>query len=107
MAREMIFTGRFLSAREALEIGLVNRCFPADQLLAKTRETATLIASKGRASLQAAKDAVRQGLNADLQTGLAIERDAFALCISSPDAQEGTSAFIEKRKAVFTGKRDS
>jgi len=107
MAREMIFTGRFLSAKEALELGLVNRCFPTDQLLVEARKTATLIASKGRASLQAAKDAVRQGLNADLQTGLAIERDAFALCISSPDAQEGTSAFIEKRKAVFTGKRDS
>jgi enoyl-CoA hydratase len=105
-AKEMIFTGKFLSAGEALELGLVNRTFPADQLLAEARKTAAVIAAKGRASLRAAKDTVRQGLNADLQTGLALERDAFALCLSSPDAQEGTSAFIEKRKAVFTAKRD-
>ena len=107
LARELIFTGRYLSAPEAKAIGLVNRCHPADELLAKTRETAKQIAAKGKASLRAAKETIRQGLNTDLETGLAIERDAFALCISSPDAQEGTAAFLEKRKAHFSGNRDA
>lgn len=106
MARELIFTGRHLSAAEALEIGLVNRCFPPAELLEETMKTAKLIAGKGKASLRAAKDAVRDGLGVDLRTGLNIERDAFALCVASPDAQEGTSAFLEKRKPVFTGERD-
>jgi enoyl-CoA hydratase len=106
MAREMIFTGKFLTASEAKEIGLVNRCFPPDQLLSETQAVARLMAKNGRVSLRAAKDAIRAGQNVDLQTGLAIERDAFALCLASPDAKEGTTAFLEKRKAKFTGRRD-
>ena len=102
-AKEMIFTGKHLNAAEAREIGLVNRIFPPDELLPAAMETAKLIAGKGKASLCAAKQTVNQGLNADLATGLAIERDAFALCLASPDAEEGTSAFLEKRKPVFTG----
>lgn len=106
MARELIFTGRHISAQEALKAGLVNDCLPADKLLPKVYEVAKLIGHKGKASLQAAKNAIRQGLNCDLNTGLEIERDAFALCLSSPDAREGTSAFLEKRKAQFTGIRN-
>lgn len=106
-ARELIFTGKHISAQEALKAGLVNECLPADSLLPKVYEVAGLIAQKGKASLQAAKSAIRQGLNCDLNTGLEIERDAFALCISSPDAREGTNAFLEKRKATFTGGRNS
>lgn len=102
-AKEMIFTGKHLTAAEAREIGLVNRIFSPDELLPAVMETAKLIAGKGKASLCAAKQTVNQGLNADLATGLAIERDAFALCLASPDAQEGTGAFLEKRKPVFTG----
>ena len=106
-AKEMIFTGKHLSAAEAKEIGLVNKIFPPAELLAAAAETAKLIAGKGRASLCAAKQSVDQGLNADLATGLAIERDAFALCLASPDAKEGTGAFLEKRKPVFTGDLNS
>lgn len=106
LARELIFTGKYLTAAEAKAVGLVNCCLPPDQLLAGVYEVARNIARKGRASLQAAKDAVRQGLNCDLQTGLAIERDAFALCLASTDAEEGLTAFLEKRKAVFNGGRE-
>lgn len=107
LARELIFTGKYLSAVEAKSIGLVNCCLPSDQLMKGVQELARTISRKGRASLAAAKDAIRQGLNGDLQTGLAIERDAFALCFTSPDAKEGTTAFLEKRKAVFSGGRQA
>lgn len=106
MARELIFTGKYISAADARETGLVNLCLPSDRLMAGTYEVARQIAKKGRASLRAAKDAIRQGLNCDLHTGLEIERDAFALCLSSPDAREGTTAFLEKRKAEFSSRRD-
>lgn len=102
-AKEMIFTGKHLTAAEAKEIGLVNKIFAPAELMPAATETAKLIATKGKASLCAAKQTVNQGLNADLATGLAIERDAFALCLASPDAKEGTGAFLEKRKPVFTG----
>ena len=106
LAREMIYTGRMIDAEEALQMGLVNRVCPDDQLMETVRETAKLIAAKGRVSLRAAKHAINAGLNVDLASGLALENDAFALCLTSPDAREGTGAFLEKRAAVFTGGLD-
>lgn len=103
MAKEMIFTGKMISASEALIIGMVNRVFAPDALMEETLKTAKLIASKGKVSLRAAKQAINDGINADLATGCCIEADAFALCMSSKDKNEGTSAFLEKRKAVFKG----
>jgi len=107
IARELIFTGRFISAEEAKAIGIVSKIYAPEELLDGALETARLIASKGKASLMLAKAAIRQGLNTDLKSGLAIERDAFALCLASPDAKEGTGAFLEKRTPVFSGRRDN
>ena len=76
------------------------------ELMDAVRETARLIAAKGRVALRAAKQAINTGLNVDLESGLALENDAFALCLASPDAQEGTGAFLEKRPAVFSGPLD-
>lgn len=103
MAKEMIFTGKMVSAAEAKEIGLVNKVCAQADLMAEVMKTAKTIASKGRVSLRAAKQAVNNGLNTDLATGLNIECDAFALCMASEDSKEGTSAFLEKRKAAFKG----
>jgi enoyl-CoA hydratase len=102
-AKELIFSGRMLSAREALEMGLVNRVCPPEDLMTECLATARLIASKGRVSLRAAKQVIQQGLECDLATGLALETDAFALCLASQDAREGTTAFLEKRPAIFQG----
>jgi enoyl-CoA hydratase len=102
-AKELIFTGRMIPAAEAAEIGLVNRVVPAAALMEAVLGTAREIASKGRVSLRAAKQAVNQGMNADLATGCHIEIDAFALVMASPDAKEGTTAFLEKRKPAFRG----
>ena len=106
MAKELIFSGRMISAVEAARIGLVNLVVPADELMAAVLKTAKEIASKGRVSLRAAKQSVNRGLDTDLASGCAVEIDAFALCMASPDGKEGTTAFLEKRKADFKGRLD-
>jgi len=103
MAKEMIFTGKMISAAEAHAVGWVNTVCSQDELMAEVMKTATIIASKGKASLRAAKQAINSGMDVDLKTGCRIEIDAFAICLSSPDAKEGTLAFLEKRKANFKG----
>lgn len=102
-AKEMIFTGRMITASEALGAGMVNRVVAPEALMDETVKTAKTMASKGRVSLRAAKQAINGGINSDLTTGCRIEVDSFALCMSSKDAKEGTSAFLEKRKADFKG----
>jgi enoyl-CoA hydratase len=104
-AKELIFTGKMIPAPEAAEMGVVNAVFPTDTLLAETRKTAETIAKMGKFSLSAAKRTINDGLNADLETGLSLEASAFGLCMASVDAKEGTTAFLEKRKPDFTGKR--
>ena len=104
MAKELIYTGNMISAAEGKQIGLVNKVVAPGSLLEEVMTVARAIAGKGKASLRAAKQAVNNGMNADLATGLSIEIDAFALSFSSPDAKEGTTAFLEKRKAEFSGK---
>ncbi|MFZ1983926.1 MAG: enoyl-CoA hydratase-related protein [Desulfatitalea sp.] len=102
-AKELLFTGKMISAQEALGLGIVNRVVAPEALVDQVMATAREMADKGRVALRAIKQAVHFGLNADLATGLRIETDAFAICMASPDAKEGTRAFLEKRKAVFTG----
>lgn len=103
IAKEMIFTGKMIPAEKAAAVGMVNKVCAADALMDKVLKTASAIASKGKVSLRAAKQAISSGLNTDLATGLKIEVDAFALCMAGTDAKEGTSAFLEKRKAIFNG----
>jgi len=103
MAKEMIFTGKMIKADEAYRLGLANKVCPPESLMDEVLKTAKTIASKGKVSLRGAKHAVNTGMNSDLVTGCNIEIDAFALCFASEDAKEGTSAFLEKRKAQFKG----
>ena len=103
MAKELVFTGKMISATEAENIGLVNKVVPQDQLMEEVIKTAREIAFKGKASLRAAKQTINFGLNADLATGIHIEVEGFGLCFGSSDSKEGTSAFLEKRKPEFKG----
>jgi enoyl-CoA hydratase len=103
MAKEMIFTGKMISAAEAQGLGMVNRVVPAESLMTEVMATAKGICQKGKVSLRAAKQVINAGLNVDLKTGCRMEVDAFALCMASEDGKEGTTAFLEKRKAVFKG----
>ena len=100
-AKEMIFTGKMISAEEAVEMGMVNRVFSPDTLMVEVMKTATLMASKGSVSLRAAKKAVNNGMDVDLASGCDIELNEFALCFASDDSKEGTAAFLEKRKPDF------
>jgi enoyl-CoA hydratase len=102
-AKEMIFTGNVISAGKALEYGIINKVLAPESLLDEVKKTAKIIESKGKVSLRATKEVINIGMNADLDTGLALEAGAFALCMAGEDASEGTSAFLEKRKPAFKG----
>jgi enoyl-CoA hydratase len=102
-AKELCLTGAMISAREAMEMGLANKVFPPASLMEETRKIASLIAGKGRVATRAVKEVIDRGMDVDLQSGCALELEAFALCFASEDAREGTAAFVEKRKPNFTG----
>jgi enoyl-CoA hydratase len=104
MAKELIFTGRRIGAAEALHIGLVNRTVPAEALLDECRRMAAQICEAGPIAVQQAKYAINRGLETDLNTGLAIESNAYWICIPTEDRLEGLAAFREKRKPVYRGK---
>jgi len=103
MAKELIFTGKMIPAAEAKNIGLANKVCSQEQLMDEAVKTAKTIASRGKVSVRAAKQAITNGMNVDLTTGCRMEIDAFALCFTSPDAKEGASAFLEKRAPEFKG----
>jgi len=96
-------TGVIISAQEAKEIGLVNKVFPPDKLWEETMKTAQLIATKGKVSLRGVKECIDRGYNLDLRDGCYMEIDAFALCATSPDREDGMTAFLDKRKPEFKG----
>jgi enoyl-CoA hydratase len=103
-AMEMILTGEIIDAKTAFAIGLINQLVPLDQLESKTMEIANRIAEKSPIALSLAKEAVKIASRSNLDEGLRREVDLFALCFSTEDKDEGVAAFLEKRKAVFTGK---
>ncbi|MDY6970956.1 MAG: enoyl-CoA hydratase-related protein [Thermodesulfobacteriota bacterium] len=103
MAKELCMTGVMISAREAKEIGLVNKVFPPERLWEETMKTADLLASKGKFSMKAIKRCIDRGLDTDMSSGCYMESDAFGMCMATPDGKEGMSAFLEKRKPEFEG----
>jgi enoyl-CoA hydratase/carnithine racemase len=103
IAKELIFTGRRIDAQEALSIGLVNYVYDAPRLLDECRKLAAMICETGPIAIEQAKYAINKGLETDLQTGLAIESNAYWLTIPTKDRLEGLAAFREKRKPVYLG----
>ena len=103
-AKELIFTGDIIDAREAERIGLINKVFPADELMDRTMEIARKIADKGPLALKLAKMAMNMGMETGLTIGLGYERLARTLVHGSEDRIEGMNAFIEKRKPQFKGR---
>ena len=100
-AKELIFTARKLTAAEALEMGLVNRVVPREQLLPTAFEIAARIAEQGPLAVRAAKRAINGGLA--MANGLALEWEAYQSIIPTQDRLEGLRAFAEKRAPVYRG----
>jgi enoyl-CoA hydratase len=102
-AKELIFTGDLIDAKEAERIGLVNRVVPASELDSVVRGIAEKIAEKSPVAIRLAKAAINRGLRTNLETGLAYEKELYAMSQTTEDKAEGIAAFLEKRKPVFKG----
>jgi enoyl-CoA hydratase len=103
-AKHLILTGDVIDAKQALEIGLVTAVTPPGQLQIRARELAKKILRQGPLAARLAKVALNASARVDMESGLLIETLAQALCYSSDDKLEGTTAFLEKRKPKFTGR---
>jgi enoyl-CoA hydratase len=103
-ALELILTARRLTSEEALHYGLLTKAVPQNQLLEECLKLAEEMLANGPVALQQAKFAVKQGMNADLQTGLQIERKAYEVTIPTEDRLEALQAFSGKRKPEFKGR---
>jgi enoyl-CoA hydratase/carnithine racemase len=98
IAAEMLFTGRSINAAEAYRIGLVNKVVPQAELMSMAKQMADMLCKPGPLAVRAAKKAMYDGLSASLEKGLEIEKEMTDLVVSTEDFDEGTKAFVEKRK---------
>jgi enoyl-CoA hydratase len=104
MAKQMLYTADIIDAAEALRIGLVNSVVEPEELMEFVKKTAKRIASKAPVAVRLCKAAATEGMQVDIDRSMTIEADAFGLCFATTDQKEGMTAFVEKRKAQFTGK---
>ena len=105
-AKDIIFTGRFVKADEALQIGLVDKVVPADQFYDEALRWAGQFANAATYALRAAKESIDRGLEVDLDTGLEIERQQVAALFATHDRSTGMSSFVQNGpgKARFEGR---
>ena len=103
-AMEMVLSGKFIDAEEALQAGLVNKVVPVDIYLSGAMKLADSIAEKSPIAVQLAKESVNMAFEMSLQESLYFERKNFYMLFATEDQKEGMSAFVEKRKANFKGK---
>jgi enoyl-CoA hydratase/carnithine racemase len=105
-AKDLIFTGRFVKAEEALAIGLVDRVVPADQVYDEAVAWARQFAGAASFAVRAAKESIDRGIEVDLETGLEIERQQFAALFATEDRSIGMQSFVENGpgKAKFEGR---
>lgn len=103
-AKELIFTAKKLTAEEACQLGILLKVVSRDQLMSACEGLAADIMKNGPIAVKQAKYAITQGMNTDLQTGMAIEGKAYELTIPTQDRLEALLAFSERRKTQFSGK---
>lgn len=105
-AKDLLYTGRFVKAEEALAIGLVDRVVPAADVYAEAVAWASRFATAAPYALRAIKESVDRGLEADIETGLQIERQHFSAVFATQDSRTGMASFIENGpgKATFEGR---
>lgn len=104
LSMEISMNGRFLTAEEAERFGLINRVVPVEVYMEEALKLASSIASKAPLAIQAAKAAINQSFEVNLESGIAYERIRFYSLFATQDQKEGMDAFINKRKPEWTGK---
>ena len=97
-AKELIFSARTIGAQEAKEIGLVNAVYPPEELLDKAVEMAKSFTANAPIAVKYAKACIDRGMQMDIDDGIAVENELFAMCFGTEDQKEGMGAFLEKRK---------
>ena len=104
-AKDIIITGRFVKADEALAIGLVDQVVPAAEVHSTAVQWAAQFSGAAAMAVRAAKECIDRGSEVDLDTGLEIERQQFAGVFATDDARAGMRSFVENGpgKAIFTG----
>ena len=102
-AMEMVLTGEFINAEEALRIGMINRIAPIELYLSEAVKMAKKIASMSPIAVQMAKESVLKAFEMPLQEALSFERKNFYMLFATEDQKEGMAAFVEKRPATFKG----
>lgn len=103
-AKELIFSGKMIKADEALQIGLVNAVYAPEELMDKAVEMAESFTKNASIAVRYAKACIDRGMQMDIDDGIAVENELFAMCFATEDQKEGMKAFMEKRPAVFTDK---
>lgn len=101
MAKELIFSGKMIPAQEAERIGLVNHVYASEELMNAALEMARSFSKNSKTALCYSKACIDRGMQTDIDSGIAIENELFAMCFGDADQKEGMSAFIEKRPANF------
>lgn len=104
VAKELIYFGDMIDAHKALDLHILNKVVPADELLTAAKDWAEKLASKPPIAVQMAKLALNTGSNTDVETGLIVESTCFNTTFATEDAKEGLHAFVEKRKPVYIGR---
>jgi len=102
-AKELIFTGKMITAQEAYEMGLINKVVPHDQLMNEVMAIAEKIKANGPVAIRFAKECINKSLSLDNKEGLMLEAKDFGLCFATKDQKEGMTAFVDKRKPTYTG----
>ncbi|MBU0996288.1 MAG: enoyl-CoA hydratase/isomerase family protein [Proteobacteria bacterium] len=103
-AKELIFTGRVIDGRSALEMGLALKCFPLENLLSETLAFAREVADKAPVSVKLVKAMLNDTSPRDIHGVLSAETDAILKCMKTDDWHEGVRSFSEKRKPVYKGR---
>lgn len=103
-AMDMVLTGRMLTAREALAMGLISRVVPAENCFDEALGVCNELATRSPLALRLAKEAVLKAYETPLAEGLEYERKLFYMLFATDDQKEGMRAFLEKRPAVFAGR---
>jgi enoyl-CoA hydratase len=103
-ALELMLTAQFIKADEAYRIGLANKVVPQAELMSTCRAMLTTILANGPVALGLAIECATRGMEMSVDDGLALESNLFGLLAATTDMREGMTAFLEKRKAEFTGR---